>query len=310
MKIAVLGAGALGCYYGARLAEAGHEVHLIMRSDFEAVKKGGLHITSIHGDINIDHPIVAKQAADVGPVDLVIVAWKAISNDLFATTLPPLIAPSTRVVTLQNGMGNAEAISSVVSPDRIWVGLCFICAMRTAPGQISHLEGDNIQFAPFVPSPEGSKGAQELAEIFSHAGIDTKVFDDAEKIQWFKLVWNIPFNGLCLAKGGISIGELYKSPDEVERARRIMTEVVASAEARGYHMPPTLVDFHMKRTESMSGFTPSSAVDFNLGRPIEYQAIWGVPISKARLAGASIPEWERLDREIRARLGMPESESL
>ena len=112
---------------------------------------------------------------------------------------------------------------------------------------------------------------------------------------------------MCLAKGGISVGELYKDPSNVERARRIMEEVVSAAKARGYTLRDDLVDYHMQRTETMGGFTPSSAIDYNMGRPIEYEAIWGAPIAKAREAGASIPEWEQLDREIRERLGMQPS---
>ncbi len=306
MKIAVLGAGALGCYYGARLVEIGEDVRFIMRSEYDHVRAHGLQVHSLHGDISLPDVHVYRTPEEVGQVDLVLVTWKTTANAHLKEALPPLMGPDTIVLTLQNGMGNAEAIAQVVPADRIYVGLCFICAMRTEPGQISHLEGGNIQFAPFVPSSEGTAKAEELATLFGKAPIPTRAFDEAEKIQWFKLVWNIPFNGMCLAKGGISIGELYKDPANVARARRIMEEVVAAAKARGYTLRDDLVDYHMQRTETMEGFTPSSAIDYNMGRPIEYEAIWGAPIAKARQAGACIPEWELLDREIRERLGMPQ----
>lgn len=245
-----------------------------------------------------------RDAAEVGPVDLVIVAWKSTANAGFSKALPPLMGPDTVVVTLQNGMGNAEEIARIIPADRIYVGLCFICAMRAEPGHVNHLEGGNIQFAPFVPSPEGSEKARELSELFANAGIKTRAFDVAEQIQWYKLVWNIPFNGLCLALGGISIAELYQNPENVARARRIMEEVVRAAKARGYTLPDDLVEFHLSRTESMGSFIPSSAVDYNEGRPVEYTAIWGDPLSKARQAGTSVPEWELLDKDIRKRLNM------
>lgn len=304
MKIAILGAGALGCYYGARLAESGQDVSFIMRSDYGFVKEHGLNVKSVGGDISLPHPDVFKTPQDVGPVDLVVVTWKTTSNDYLAEALPPLMGPDTIVLTLQNGMGNAEAISKVVPADRVYVGLCFICAMHTSPGEITHLEGGNIQFAPFVPSEEGTEKAKELADLFGQAKVPTKAFDQAEEIQWFKLVWNIPFNGMCLAKGGINIAELYKDPANIARARRIMEEVVAAAKARGYELPDSIVDYQMKRTETMGEFTPSSAIDYNMGRPIEYYAIWGYPLEKARQAHADIPEWEQLDREIRARIGL------
>lgn len=307
MKIAVLGAGALGCYYGSRLVETGNDVRFIMRSEYDYVKTHGLQVRSLHGDISLPNVQVYRSPEEVGPVDLVIVAWKTTANSHLKEALPPLMGPGTIVLTLQNGMGNAEAIAQVIPAEKIFVGLCFICAMRTDPGVISHLEGGNIQFAPFIPTPESTAKAEELAELFGKAPIPTRAFAEAEKIQWFKLVWNIPFNGMCLAKGGISVGELYKDPSNVERARRIMEEVVSAAKARGYTLRGDLVDYHMQRTETMGGFTPSSAIDYNMGRPIEYEAIWGAPIAKAREAGASIPEWEQLDREIRKRLGMQPS---
>ena len=297
MKIAILGAGALGCYYGARLQESGQDVSFIVRSEYGYLKEHGLQVKSLHGDISLPRLKVYRDAAEVGPVDLVIVAWKSTANAGFSKALPPLMGPDTVVVTLQNGMGNAEEIARIIPADRIYVGLCFICAMRAEPGHVNHLEGGNIQFAPFVPSPEGS-------ELFANAGIKTRAFDAAEQIQWYKLVWNIPFNGLCLALGGISIAELYQNPENVARARRIMEEVVRAAKARGYTLPDDLVEFHLSRTESMGSFIPSSAVDYNEGRPVEYTAIWGDPLSKARQAGASVPEWELLDKDIRKRLNM------
>ena len=205
MKIAILGAGALGCYYGARLQKSGHDVSFIVRSEYDYLKEHGLEVKSLHGNISLPRIKVYREASEVGPVDLVVVAWKSTANAGFAKALPPLMGPDTVAATLQNGMGNAEEIARIIPSDRIYVGLCFICAMREEPGHINHLEGGNIQFAPFVPSPEGSAKAQELSALFAGAGIKTRAFDNAEQIQWYKLVWNIPFNGLCLALGGISI---------------------------------------------------------------------------------------------------------
>lgn len=304
MKIAILGAGALGCYYGARLAEAGEDVSFIMRSDYDSVREHGIEIKSVNGDISLPSPQVFRSPGEVGPVDLAIVAWKTTSNNQLADALPPLVGPDTLVLTLQNGMGNAESIAALVDPTRVFVGMCFICAMKSTPGEVRHLEGGDIQFAPFASSPKGSETARKLSELFNNAHVPSKAFDHSEQIQWFKLVWNIPFNGLCLAKGGISIAELYQNPDNVTRARKIMEEVVRAAKARGYSLPDSIVDFQMGRTEKMGAFVPSSAVDYNMGRPIEYEAIWGIPLAKARHSGTSTPEWDKLDTEIRARIGL------
>lgn len=304
MKIAILGAGALGCYYGARLQESGHEVLFIVRSEYDYLQQHGLQVKSLHGDICLPEIKVCRTPEEAGPVDLIVVAWKSTANAGFSAALPPLMGPETLLVTLQNGMGNAEEIAAVIPAERILIGLCFICAMREEPGHVNHLEGGNIQFAPFIPSQEGTAKAQELADIFASAGIKTRAFDAAEQIQWHKLVWNIPFNGLCLALGGISIAELYGDSANIARARLIMEEVVQAAKARGCLLPEDLVDFHLSRTERMGAFIPSSAVDYNAGRPIEYAAIWGTPLARARQAGAAVPEWDRLDKDIRKRLHM------
>lgn len=302
MKIAILGAGALGCYYGARLAEAGEDVSFIMRSACEHVQQHGLSIRSVEGDISLPHARALRSPEECGPVDLVVVGWKTCCNSQFATALPPLLHERTRVVTLQNGMGNAEEIARYMPAERVFIGLCFVCCMVESPGCINHLEGGDIQFAPLVPGEVGLRGAEELAELFARARIRTRAFMHSEQILWCKLTWNIPFNGLCLAHGGISVEELFRMPEEVERARRIIEEVCTTAEMRGYPLPRDIVEYQMNRTAVMGPFIPSSAVDYNLGRPVEYDAIWGAPLVRAQEVHAPVPLWEQLCRDIRARL--------
>lgn len=302
MNIAILGAGALGCYYGARLAEAGHRVTFIMRSAYEPVSRQGLLVNSIKGNICLPQPHIARNAADCGPVDLVIVSWKATCNHLLAQELPALLHGNTRVLTFQNGMGNAEAIAKIVPAERIFIGLCFVCVMMDSPGIITHLEKGDIQFAPYQASRAGMQAAQELADLFCNTPVNTSVFMHAEQILWCKLSWNIPFNGLCLAHGGISIRQLFTMPQEVERARRIMNEVCHTAELRGFPLPAEIVNEQMRSTAAMGDFIPSSAVDYNRKRPVEYDAIWGTPLSLARSIKAEVPEWEQLAADIRKRL--------
>ncbi len=302
MTIAILGAGALGCYYGARLAEAGHEVRFIMRSAYEPVKEHGLRVQSVAGDVFLPHPLICRTPEECGPVDLVIVCWKTTCNAQLPAALPPLLHEGTQVITLQNGMGNAEALSAIVPAERVFIGLCFVCAMMPEPGQINHLEGGDIQFAPAVPSESGLEQAEAFASLFEQAGIRSRAFLHAEQILWCKLSWNIPFNGLCLAHGGISVRQLFTMPEEVERSRAIMEEVCLTAEMRGFPLPLDIVHQQMERTRRMGDFIPSSAVDYNLGRPVEYDAIWGSTLARAHAVNAPVPAWEKLAADIRARL--------
>lgn len=304
MKIAVLGAGALGCYYGARLAESGQDVTFIVRSAYDAICREGLRVQSVHGDMHLAAPRVCRTPEECGPVDLVIVCWKTTANSGLSAALPPLLHPQTEVITLQNGMGNAEAISQWVSAERIGIGLCFVCCMMDTPGVIRHLEGGDIQFAPFVAGKPGMARAQTWADMFAAAGIPTTAFPDAERIQWCKLTWNIPFNGLCLAHGGISVRQLFTMPDQVQRARDIMEEVCRAAENRGFPLPLEIVHNQMERTAAMGDFIPSSAVDYLRRRPVEYDAIWGVTLQRAIDAGTKVPHWQQLAADIRTRLNL------
>lgn len=302
MKIAILGAGALGCYYGARLAESGQDVTFIVRSAYEPIRENGLHVESVHGDIHLPTPRVCRTPEECGPVDLVIVCWKTTCNAGLDTALPPLLKEGTEVITFQNGMGNAEAISRLVAPERIYIGLCFVCCMMDRPGEIRHLEGGDIQFAPFVSSDTGLARAQDFADMFAAARIRTMAFRDAERIQWCKLTWNIPFNGLCLALGGISVRELFTMPEQVQRARDIMEEVCRTAENRGFPLPLEIVHNQMERTAIMGDFIPSSAVDYIRRRPVEYDAIWGITLQRALDSGTPVPHWQQLAEDIRKRL--------
>lgn len=302
MKIAILGAGALGCYYGARLAEAGHDVCFIARSACTPMQSKGLKVTSVDGDIFLPEPHCCRTAQECGPVDLVLVAWKTSANPQFASALPALVRDDTEVMTLQNGMGNAEEIARFVPQERVFVGLCFVCCMMDQPAEISHLEGGKVNIAPLRADGPGFGRACSFAELFEKARIPAQAFRHPEEIFWTKLSWNIPFNGLCLAHGGISIRKLFSMAGEPERARRIMNEVCLTAEMRGFPLPMELVEEQMERTSRMGEFIPSSAVDYLRGRPVEYQAIWGTPLSRAREVQAPVPEWEKLDTAIRARL--------
>lgn len=305
MKIAVLGAGALGCYYGACLAQAGHDVCFIMRSACEHVQAHGLLIRSVRGDLSLPDARAVRSPQDCGPVDLVVVAWKTCCNDLFPAALPPLLKSGTRVVTLQNGMGNAEQIALVAPPADVFTGLCFVCCMTDAPGEVRHLEGGDIQFAPLQPTDAGLRGAQELAAVFAEAGVKTESFRHTEQILWCKLTWNIPFNGLCLALGGIDVEKLFTMPEQVQRARAIIDEVCAAAAMRGFPTSDGIADYQMSRTAKMGPFIPSSAVDYLKGRPVEYDAIWGNPLKRALSVQAPVPLWQQLCRDIRARLSLP-----
>ena len=137
MKIGVVGCGALGSFYGARLWRAGERVHLLLRSDYEAVRRDGVRVRSIDGDF-VARPVAAREPGRIGPCDLVVVALKTTANARLGELVPPLVGPDTAVLTLQNGLGNEAALAALAGPERVMGGLCFVCLNRVAPGEVVH----------------------------------------------------------------------------------------------------------------------------------------------------------------------------
>ena len=132
-RIAIIGAGALGCYYGARLAKAGHEVHFLVRSGRAAIMARGLRIKTPTERIHVKKVQTHPTTTEIGPCDLVIVSVKATANNALAKLLPPLMGPDTLVLTLQNGLGVEEPVAEVVGGEHVLGAICFIGSTRTAP---------------------------------------------------------------------------------------------------------------------------------------------------------------------------------
>ncbi len=286
-KIAILGAGALGLYYGARLALSGHDVHFVVRSDYSAIEASGLVLRE--GDsVEKVFPVQVHTAPEnIGSVDLVLITLKTVANDALPRLLPPLLHQQTVVVTLQNGLGNEALLTRFVPPGNVYGGLCFIANMRTAPGEVTCLHRGSITFGAYNrPADARIRG---IGEIFKRAGIANRVVDRLEEARWMKLVWNIPFNGLSIAAGGVSTDIICASHELSVEVRALMDEVRSAAAALGYQISAEFAREQFDVTPPMGAYFPSSVVDFMEKRPIEVEAIWGEPARQASAAGARIP---------------------
>ncbi len=297
---AVVGSGAIGLYFGGRLAAAGEDVRFLLRSDFDAISRGGLQVESVDGDFVLPQLEACRTAEEIGPVDLVIVAWKATANHLLGKVLPPLLHPHTQVLTLQNGLGNCESLAEIVGPGRVLGGLCFVCINRISPGLVSHSAGGRMTLGEW--RPDGTGRVVELERRFKATGIKAVAVADLEKSQWEKLVWNIPFNGLSVAEGGVTTDALLSSPDTENELRVLMAEVIAAARALGHDLSDDLIDFNIERTRAMGPYRTSSMIDFVAGREVEVAPIWEEPLRRAHEAGVAMPRTTDLLRRIRQRL--------
>jgi 2-dehydropantoate 2-reductase len=301
-RIAIVGAGAVGCYYGGRLAQHGHDVHFLLRSDYDAVTKGGLQIRSPLGNAKIFPIQTYRRTSDIGPCDVVFISLKATSNRALLDLLPPLLGDGTVLVTLQNGLGNEEFLSRHFGAERVLGGLCFVCINRVEPGVIDHIAQGRIDLGEHERAPLAR--TYGIGDLLRASGVDCDVVGSLAAARWKKLVWNIPFNGLAIAAGGIDTAAILAEPRLLKRVRDLMTEIITTAEALGHHVAAGLAEDMIDRTRTMTRYKPSSLIDFEAGREVELEPIWGEPIRRAAAAGLRMPLVEDLYAELQDRLSI------
>ncbi len=296
-RIGVVGAGAIGIYYGVRLGRAGADVRFLLRSDLAAVKKrGAMTIRDGKGSIELRPVSVFGSAGEIGPVDLVIVSLKTTANDSLPDLLPPLLGSTTAVLTLQNGLGADEWIASLVGAERVLGGLAHIALNRTAPGEVRCYHHGSLTIGEFGrPSTTRTHG---FAAQLAAAGIKVHVAENLEEARWKKLVWNIPFNGLAIAAGGVATDRICADPALAARVRVLMKEVQRAATALGFAISDEFLRQQFDVTPPMGAYQPSSLVDFLAGRAVEIESIWGEPLRRAQAAGVNVPELARLYDEL------------
>ncbi len=292
MKIAIVGSGAIGLYYGALLQRSGQEVAFLMRSDLKVAKKKGVRVVRKEDSFQLDEVAAFGTTHEIGVCDLVIVCMKATGNETLGEALPPLVGPDTKLLTLQNGLGNDRLLASLFPANKVFGGLCFVCLNRTAPAVVENFMVGSISLGPRLP--EDLPEAREIVEVFTAAGIKTRCEANLREVQWKKLVWNVPFNGLAIAAGGVATDVIVGSAELCAEARSLMLEIISAANTFGFDFGEGFEDYQIKITRPMGGYRPSSMIDFVEGRPVEVEAIWGEPLRQAKEAGLAMPKLEML----------------
>jgi 2-dehydropantoate 2-reductase len=296
--IAVVGAGALGIYYGGRMGCAGFDVRFLVRGDAAQLREDGLKF-SYAGTTQAYRPeVVATRAEDVGEVDLVIIALKATANGELERLLPPLLGPKTAVVTLQNGLGVDEAVAAVAGGERTLGALCFVAVNRTGPGVAACSVEGYVELGEYAGG--ATERTREVGRVFEAAGVKTKVSESLLAARWRKLVWNVPFNGLSVALGGVTSDETLREPVNEARVWALVNEVQAVAKAEGVEIEEAFIRDQVERTRGMR-YKPSTMLDWLAGRPLETESIWGEPLRRARIHGVATPELARLYADIMQR---------
>jgi 2-dehydropantoate 2-reductase len=287
-RIGIVGSGSVGTYYGARLSLAGADVSFLMRGDLGAVRARGSVLVHDRSGVTEVRPVAAfGSAAEMGKVDLVFLSVKSTSNDVVGPLVEPLLGPGTAILTVQNGLGADDALAGLFGAERIIGALVFMAITRIGPGEVRCFHPGMVTVGEFNrPARERTRA---LAALLASAGMKSEAVENLIEERWKKLVWNIPFNGLSIAEGGVTTDRICGNPRLAAEARALMLEVQRAAAAFGFAIPDAFVEKQFDVTPKMGAYQPSSLVDFLAGREVEVEAIWGEPLRRARAAGVDTP---------------------
>ena len=292
-RILVVGTGAIGGFYGAKLAQAGASVSTLCRSDYETVKAKGIKVTSSLGDFHFTPEKVIRNLSEYSPPpDYILVGLKVLPEIDTAEIIKEVVGPETAIVLLQNGVEIEEPLVKAFPDNEIISGLAFICATRTSPGHIDHTDFGRVVIGRY-PAGKSVK-AEELARLFNEAGLKCEVTEDAVTARWRKLVWNAPFNPISVLGGGADTKTMVENPESLELARKVMEEVCLIAAAAGHPLPEEIVQQNIDGTRAMAPYKSSMLVDFEATRPMEVEAILGNGIRAAKRHNLAVPHMESL----------------
>jgi len=297
MDIAIIGTGAIGGYYGARLAHAGHTVHFLAHTEYAHLKAHGLTVESYLGDFSLppEDLNVYGDIVDLPACDVVCVTIKATANEAVLPILWPVLKPGGVILLMQNGFGVEQQIAARHPDIHVVAGLCFICSFRDGPGHVRHTAYGEISLGPLDPSDRPV--VDGLAELFAGAGVGVKVLGDVVTARFRKLVWNIPFNGLSVVLDATTT-ELAESPAARRLLRALMEEIAAAGAACGITVEPEFIDQMMASTDDMDAYNPSMRLDYLAGRPMEIDAIYRNVIAYAQAHGFAMTRAEQLADEL------------
>jgi 2-dehydropantoate 2-reductase len=294
-RIAVVGSGAIGLYYGGKLAHFGRDVHFLLRRDYEAIRKRGLRLRARTENLHLAKVQAHRTTNEIGPCDLVLVAVKSTSNPELPALLAPLLAQKTIILTLQNGLGNEEFLAGHFGAERIVGGICFVCLTRAEPGLVERSDAGRLTIGEFGRFPQPR--THDIAWEFKRCGVVCSVTAELARERWRKLVWNIAFNGLSVV-AGLDTARILADDRLCLLALELMDETIAIANALGFRLPTALALEQIRRTKTMGEFQPSTLLDFLAGRPLEVESIWGEALRRGQAAGVQLPKLEMLYRRL------------
>lgn len=289
MRIAIMATGAVGGYFGARLAAAGHDVAFIARgANLAALRDRGLAVRSVLGDLHLARVTATDDPATIGPVDIVLFAVKLWDTEAAGEQARPLVGPGTRVVSLQNGVDSPERLAPILGADTVVAGSAYIATVLEAPGVVKHTS----PFARMIVGRVDGKPDAKLAafaEVATAAGIDITVSDAIDRDRWQKFVFLVGLSG-ATASTRLPLGPILSDPQTRAFFHALMTEVVAVGRANGVAVPLDWADDRLRFGEnSPPTFKASMLHDLERGGRLELDWIAGRVVALGRELGVPTP---------------------
>lgn len=300
LRFGVIGLGALGGYYGGLLAKSGRDVHFLARGNHDAVAREGLRVDSPRGCFHLQRVNVHERAEAMPKCDVVLVAIKATDNAVLASILSHVLTEGGTTLLIQNGLGQEERLPELALRGSVYAGLGFICARKGEPNHIVHEDYGTLRLAVYRETELALRrygGVEGLAQHLRDAGIDIELEPHFLAARWKKLVWNIPFNGLAVALH-CNTADLLQDRNAAALVRRLMLEVIAAGRAEGCVIPDEYAQQMLDHTVRMRPYFPSMYCDFEAGRQLELEAMYWVPIERARQAAQAMPCVEMLAQQL------------
>jgi 2-dehydropantoate 2-reductase len=306
MRIAVMGAGAVGGYFGAKLAAAGNDLVFIARGDhLDALRRDGLLVHSPNGKLHIKNGLFTAEPTQAGNVDVILFCVKSYDTEAAAELLQTLVGHDTVILSLQNGVDNADKIARRFGNRRTLAGVVYVGAQITAPGVVEHSTGGRIIFGGSTGG--AGEAAKTVERLLGAAAIPCEWSSEIGKVQWSKLLWNAPFCAIsCLTRA--TVKDIVDSKSLTNIAIDCMAEVRQAALARDIDLPEQLFAETLAFSRTLGAFKPSMLQDLEADKPLEYEAFNGIVVKLLSDVGKDAPvnrvfyrALKYLDKKIRRR---------
>lgn len=293
-SILIVGAGAVGAFFGSALARQGAQVSVVCRSDYAAVSRDGYRIRSpLLGDHQFRPHAVLRDVADCAvPPDYLLLTVKVLQDSDRAALIKPAVGPRTVIVLIENGIDIETEIALAYPDNELLSSLAFIAIGRIGHGDIHHQSLGSLVVGKY---PSGiTPAAQALAALFEASKVSCKLTDDVVAARWQKAVWNATFNPISILGGVLDTAMMLRTPRDREFVRQAMQEVCDVAAAAGHPMQPKLIEQMIASTQAMPAYKTSMALDYENGRAMELEAILGNVVRAGRKAGVAMPALESI----------------